>query len=73
MDREAWRILESIPAINDLGSQFQEDIQAAILKALQNALSEDDLLEAFNAGWGAAKAGNIYSQEEEAREWLNER
>lgn len=31
----AWKILEEIPAINDLGSQFQEDIQAAIVTALE--------------------------------------
>lgn len=36
----AWRILESIPAINDLGSQYQEDIQSAILSALRNRTSE---------------------------------
>ncbi len=38
-DREAlepiaWKLLEEIPAINDLGSQYQEDITAALLKAL---------------------------------------
>lgn len=34
----AWKILEEIPAINDLGSQFQEDIQAAIVTALEYSL-----------------------------------
>lgn len=30
----AWRIVEGIPAINDLTAQFQQDIHAAILAAL---------------------------------------
>jgi len=34
----AWRLVEEIPAINDLGSQYQEDIQAAILTALHTPL-----------------------------------
>lgn len=39
----AWEILAAIPAINDLGSQYQEDIQAAILTALQSGRDADTL------------------------------